>query len=738
MLFPSKLIKINFRGIIMDVSKFFKTIFGEYLKQEKGLVELRVFEKYRGFYKSVEEVVANLSNYTENGYFGVCLRKAEIGTKEGVSYVVTLWADVDFGTAGHKAKPKFDTREEAFSAIEQFEPKPSIVVFTGHGFQLYWLLSQPVQIQDEVNGLGVERILKGLANAVGADSSVAEIARVMRIPNTINQKLDDNRKELEPKNVEIIIFEPDLRYTFESFKDFKYEAELEEVDRKNIVFAETSERINVDSLRISDKFKNLIKNGDTANLYRSRSECDQAVICTLLQKNYNFDQIKSVFSDNTYRIGEKYREKRYCGKAYLQCSIKNAVNFIKSHHKGNSLSCEPALTFPQESFPTTGFLGEYVRYARPVTDAPLQFLIASAIAVVSTCLERKVYFIRGDVELYANFWIVVLAPSGYARKSSSQTRAMDLLAEAYPNLRGPHEFSHEALIAEMQDSPSKILSYNEISTLLSQAEADYNRGLKSLLVELYDCPQVYRRKLKNQEFVITKPYLNILGASTFEWFVGKIKEDELKSGFLARFIYFTAGKKEESLPLPDPADKKLRKKLVKMLIQIGKKRGNIKLSPEAKEDYEKWYIEHENRLDDQALKAILASFYVRLCDYALRLAMIFAVNDETLLISKEHMAMAISFINYLRATLEYLLNNEMVFSPFAKGKKKIRELIVNSGPGGITRGKLLQNSNEESQNLDKYIRTLAETDEIYEDFGPKGGKIYISAMYKKGGGIVSK
>ena len=75
--------------------------------------------------------------------------------------------------------------DEARRRIEALHP--SITVFTGGGYQGYVLLEQPLAITDE-NRADVKRTLQGIAKAIGSDPSVAELARIMRLPGTINTK----------------------------------------------------------------------------------------------------------------------------------------------------------------------------------------------------------------------------------------------------------------------------------------------------------------------------------------------------------------------------------------------------------------------------------------------------------------------------------------------------------------------------------------------------------------------
>jgi hypothetical protein len=65
------------------------------------------------------------------------------------------------------------------------EMQPTIIVQSGHGYHLYWPL------EESLTGERVweaEPVLRGIVECLQADGSVAEIARIMRLPGTLNLK----------------------------------------------------------------------------------------------------------------------------------------------------------------------------------------------------------------------------------------------------------------------------------------------------------------------------------------------------------------------------------------------------------------------------------------------------------------------------------------------------------------------------------------------------------------------
>ena len=110
-------------------------------------------------------------------FVGVGLRNRRSGRADAVDRVGLLWADCD--------------TDEALDALAHYEPRPSFVVRSGGRTELgrprvhaYWVLKA---------ALSAERVkpsLRRLCRALGADPSCVDIARVLRVPGTLNFKSD--------------------------------------------------------------------------------------------------------------------------------------------------------------------------------------------------------------------------------------------------------------------------------------------------------------------------------------------------------------------------------------------------------------------------------------------------------------------------------------------------------------------------------------------------------------------
>ncbi|MBD5832149.1 ATP-binding protein [Janibacter melonis] len=118
-----------------------------------------------------------------------------------------LWADVDFGTEGHKPgagdRLPLPPDEDAARAIVTTSglPAPSLWVHSGGGLYPWWLLDQPAILDDTTRPQAADvsaqwqQALKRSAERLGYEygAGVGDLPRVLRIPGTVNRKTDTDR-----------------------------------------------------------------------------------------------------------------------------------------------------------------------------------------------------------------------------------------------------------------------------------------------------------------------------------------------------------------------------------------------------------------------------------------------------------------------------------------------------------------------------------------------------------------
>ena len=136
-------------------------------------------------------------------YFGVGirrkgLRKEQRGKKDDVIALPAFFADLDVAGPNHQANGKvyFADREALLAFADSLPLRPSLIVWSGGGAHLYWILKEPWLLADAAERDAADRQLKAWgaylstrAREAGVDiDPVQEIARVLRVPGSINHK----------------------------------------------------------------------------------------------------------------------------------------------------------------------------------------------------------------------------------------------------------------------------------------------------------------------------------------------------------------------------------------------------------------------------------------------------------------------------------------------------------------------------------------------------------------------
>lgn len=373
------------------------------------------------------------------------------------------------------------------------------------------------------------------------------------------------------------------------------------------------------------------------------------------------------------------------------------------------------------------FVRDYIDYAKEVTDAPEVFHHFLSYSVLSAICRGNIFLCLGDQKVYPNFYLVLIAPSSLYRKSTSLFIAKRLIQDIDKSLLLPQEFSQEALASTLAAAPQGILFWSEFASFLSASEKEYMRGSKEFLTDLFDAPPLYSRKLKSGTVEIKNPVISVATATTLQWFLERAKKDDLKGGFLVRFLWVPASKKEKRLAIPPEADEEKRKALLYQLKAIQNIAGKMSLSNEAKKRYETWHIEHEREADSMEDRDLLGGFYSRFETYGLKFAMLNEVaSTRKLTVSDQSMEKALCLIDFLKRSLRKLADEELAFGWFNQAKKGILKKLREAGK--IGRSELLRSSNLTKKQFDSVMDTLIDEDRVRNKTEPtdtKPRRIYV-------------
>ncbi|MBI4962344.1 MAG: hypothetical protein HY913_03630 [Desulfomonile tiedjei] len=195
---------------------FLEAIFAQYYKEHRGFILVKSVK--RGDPKMSTRYFPNIDilakeHYGEDRdvYFGICPRERMKAEKEHVHYVVALWADLDIGSEGHDGKKTFfEGPQQAARAIRSFPRAPSIIVESGRGAHLYWLLKEVTEVSDPER---VEKILQNIGTHLNCDTDV-NLDTALRLPETVNTKIAG-----KPVNCDVKFINPNFRYMLQDFEN---------------------------------------------------------------------------------------------------------------------------------------------------------------------------------------------------------------------------------------------------------------------------------------------------------------------------------------------------------------------------------------------------------------------------------------------------------------------------------------------------------------------------------------
>jgi putative DNA primase/helicase len=185
---------------------FFEAMYGDckegyltlWTKQGKKTYWFEVID-----YEEAAATAVQLARMKRDVYFGVALRKEELpapqrGSIQDVSLLPGVWMDIDIASDAHVQKDLPPNLDAAIQLLQQFPLPPSILVNSGHGLHGYWKFVEPwILDTEEIREQGIQCLsdfqgtIRNYAFQKGWKlDNTADLARVLRVPGTLNYKGD--------------------------------------------------------------------------------------------------------------------------------------------------------------------------------------------------------------------------------------------------------------------------------------------------------------------------------------------------------------------------------------------------------------------------------------------------------------------------------------------------------------------------------------------------------------------
>lgn len=294
-----------------------------------GGIVTRTFTKDQ--FENMENWIQEL-NGRSNLYFTINESIGKFDSKPrriDITAIVALHIDLD-PRAGEDITSE---QERILKQLREFSPAPSVIVFSGAGYQAYWRLEEAIPLDGtESTAIEAESYSVQLELLLSADR-VSNCDRIMRLPGTINLPNEVKIKKGRKPALAAVIEWTAKKYPLSAFS--KAPVKIQQTGLGPEQLPGGGERIKISgnippvyiddlpakNVKIADFVKVLIVQGhnpDNVSQYPSRSEALWAVVCELVRANADDDTIAGIIMNRDNRISEsvldKPRPERYAAK----------------------------------------------------------------------------------------------------------------------------------------------------------------------------------------------------------------------------------------------------------------------------------------------------------------------------------------------------------------------------------------------------------------------------------------
>ena len=392
------------------------------------------------------------------------------------------------------------------------------------------------------------------------------------------------------------------------------------------------------------------------------------------------------------------------------------------------------------------WLDSYIECTQ-LSEPPEIFHIWTAVSTVASALERKCVIHWGPINFYPNMYIVIVAPSGKARKGTAMSYGKNLISRLGIHMAA-ESITREALVQELNNAKDSVIDeftgtptfHSSLTVCAPELVVFLGYNQQQLMMDLtdwYDCghgPEgrwTYRTKTQGNDELMGV-WLNLIGATTPDLLRSTLSLDAIGGGLTSRIIFVYAPDKKCSIPDPtiSPKMKALWEDLYYDLEQIHMLRGQFKPTPEFINLWKEWYITQDSKeiFKEQPLQPYIERRPV----HVMKLSMIMSA-------CRKNCTMNLTYGDLNRAIglLEYTEKNmPKVFAGVGKSKdadvlSKVMTAIGTAPEGRITKTDLMQRFYQDADErvMNAIIDTLKSMKFIREL--PKGEDQQIVYQYAR-------
>ena len=234
-------------------------------------------------------------------------------------------------------------------------------------------------------------------------------------------------------------------------------------------------------------------------------------------------------------------------------------------------------------------------------ESPDNFLLWAAYHTVAATLRNNVYipFSSRRTKLFPNIYVMLLAPSGEARKSGPVNITESLLRSVGITKLIVGRSSIQGILSELslvqRNSTTNQMLKGAIGTIISgefAASLVNDPSTNPILTDLYDYAAKKTIRLRDSTVELEDVVLSLFVASNPALLQKMFTEVDRKSGLVGRMVIISANKaRHRDLGLHENSEEidNLYAKLIKHLKKISGIKRELSFTPEAKDYLNEWY-----------------------------------------------------------------------------------------------------------------------------------------------------